>query len=315
MGSEDQNKTVFVDGRKASGTKVIEPATPVLAQTSGVSVAVYLLTRGTELTFGRAADNDVCLPDLNVSQHHARVSAAADGVIVIEDLNSTNGTFVNDERITRRTLGDGDLVQIRPHYALKFRCRASAAPEKPDNDKSVAAPVVRTGLQDRQHLLVEMDKSFFQSKTNNKKLALLMFEVDQFEKITETNGPAAGELVLREMIEIVNGLLDRDDVFAQYENHIFGVLLRNQDDASAAAAAQRIRRAVKYHEFVHDGRKIPVTVSLGIGLVAKHVKNPMDFLSVTLANLAKARRAGHDTINGSRHLRDVVSSLTGKNVA
>ena len=56
MGSEDQNKTVFVGGRKASGTKVIEPGKPALMQASGVTVTVYLLSRGTELTIGRAAD-------------------------------------------------------------------------------------------------------------------------------------------------------------------------------------------------------------------------------------------------------------------
>ena len=315
MGSEDENKTVFVGGHAASGTEAIEPARPNLENASGVSVAVYLLPRGTELTVGRAPENDVCLPDLNVSQHHARVGATAEGDIVIEDLNSTNGTFVNGEKITRRTLGDRDLVLIRPHYVLKFCCQANPVPETTDNDKSDAAPVVRTGLQDRQHLLMEMDESFFESKTHNKQLALLMFEVDHIDAITKAFGPAAGEAVLREMTGIVNGVPGQDDVFAQYENRIFGVLLRNQDEASAAAGAQRIRRAVKHHEFVHDGRKIPVTVSLGIGLVAKHVKNPMDFLSVTLANLAKAKRAGYDTINGSRHLRDVVGSLTNKNVA
>jgi two-component system cell cycle response regulator len=320
LGSEDQNKTVFVGGHAGTGTEAIEPAGPALAQASGVSVAVYLLSRGTELSVGRAPDNDVCLPDLNVSQHHARVRANADGVIVIEDLKSTNGIFVNGERVTQRTLGDGDLVLIRPQYLLKFRCQASPIPETSDNDtagndKSDAAKVVRTGLQGRQDLLMQMDESLFQTKTRDKNLALLMFEVDHLEAMIKAFGPAAGDWVLDEMTKIVNSVLDQDDVFAQYENHIFGVLLRNRDEAAAAVVAQRIRRGVKYHEFVYEGRKIPVTVSLGIGLAEKQVKNPMDFLSATLANLAKARRAGRDTINGRRQLRDVVGSLAGKNVA
>jgi len=315
LGSDDENKTVFVGGRAGTGTEAINPAGPALAQVSGVSVAVYLLSRGTELTIGRAPDNDVCLPDLNVSQHHARVSATADGAIVIEDLKSTNGIFVDGERITQRTLGDGDLVLIRPQYLLKFRCQASPIPETSDDDKSEAPKVVRTGLQDRQDLLMQMDESLFQTKTRDKNLALLMFEVDHLEAITKAFGSAAGDFVLDEMTKVVNAVLDQDDVFAQYENHIFGVLLRNRDDAAAAVVAQRIRRGVKYHEFVHDGRKLPVTVSLGVGLASKQVKNPMDFLSVTLANLAKARRAGRDTINGRRQLREVLGSLVSKNVA
>jgi pSer/pThr/pTyr-binding forkhead associated (FHA) protein len=62
-------------------------------------------------TIGRRADNDVCLPFPAVSAEHAAVvTIGADSFL--EDLESTNGTLVNGERITKHFLRDGDRIDI-----------------------------------------------------------------------------------------------------------------------------------------------------------------------------------------------------------
>jgi pSer/pThr/pTyr-binding forkhead associated (FHA) protein len=66
------------------------------------------------VTIGRAPDNEMAIDNLAVSNYHARIYGEA-GRLVIEDLNSLNGTFVNDMRVERATLRDGDLVQIGKH--------------------------------------------------------------------------------------------------------------------------------------------------------------------------------------------------------
>ena len=64
-------------------------------------------------TIGRASDNGIALADDDyASGYHARVESGLDGISVV-DLNSTNGTFVNGERISgRRRLEEGDILQI-----------------------------------------------------------------------------------------------------------------------------------------------------------------------------------------------------------
>lgn len=65
-----------------------------------------------EMTIGRAAGCQVTLEDTFISQLHARVSPAESG-IVIEDLGSTNGTYLNRHRVTAPVLGNpGDLLQL-----------------------------------------------------------------------------------------------------------------------------------------------------------------------------------------------------------
>jgi pSer/pThr/pTyr-binding forkhead associated (FHA) protein len=66
------------------------------------------------VTIGRAPDNDLSVDNLAVSSYHAKVYFEG-GRMVIEDLNSLNGTFVNDLRVERATLHDGDKVHIGKH--------------------------------------------------------------------------------------------------------------------------------------------------------------------------------------------------------
>ena len=66
------------------------------------------------VTIGRAPDNDLFVDNLAVSNYHAKIYFEA-GRMVVEDLNSLNGTFVNDLRVERATLHDGDKVHIGKH--------------------------------------------------------------------------------------------------------------------------------------------------------------------------------------------------------
>jgi chromosome segregation ATPase len=81
----------------------------LFARTDGDTGIVHLLGRRT--TMGRTPDNDVRIDAEFISRHHA-VALRAGAKTVIEDLNSTNGTYVNGQRINRRTLKDGDLVTL-----------------------------------------------------------------------------------------------------------------------------------------------------------------------------------------------------------
>jgi pSer/pThr/pTyr-binding forkhead associated (FHA) protein len=82
-------------------------ASPSLEQGSGLEVGPVAIT------LGRADDNSAPLPkDDYASSHHARVEAGRDGVWIV-DLDSTNGTWVNGERLAgRRKLHGGDVVRV-----------------------------------------------------------------------------------------------------------------------------------------------------------------------------------------------------------
>lgn len=81
---------------------------------------------GATATIGRHADNTIVLEDPAVSGHHATVSRDGDDEVLM-DLQSTNGTFVNDKRISRHRLQKDDVVRIGKHR-LVFEATNGGAP-------------------------------------------------------------------------------------------------------------------------------------------------------------------------------------------
>jgi len=86
---------------------------------------------------GRAPDNDLPVDNLAVSNYHARVYFEA-GKLVVEDLDSLNGTFVNDLRVERATLHDGDSIYVGKHHVKVDT--SGDAPVPWDSGRKAAAP-------------------------------------------------------------------------------------------------------------------------------------------------------------------------------
>ncbi len=79
-----------------------------------VVVQEYELKEGYSATIGRLPDNDIHIENLAASGHHARIVWESDH-FAVEDTNSLNGTFVNNRRITRSALKDGDVILVGRH--------------------------------------------------------------------------------------------------------------------------------------------------------------------------------------------------------
>ena len=118
------------------------------------------------VTIGRLSDNTVVLDHPSVSSHHACVFSDGEHCIV-EDQQSTNGTFVNGRRVARRTLLNGDVVLVGKHKIV-FDQLASAQPGAPAGAESVANNGETVFLDNRTLL----DKLFIDSDTYRKSEAL-----------------------------------------------------------------------------------------------------------------------------------------------
>jgi pSer/pThr/pTyr-binding forkhead associated (FHA) protein len=75
------------------------------------TTVIFRLASGESKTVGRAARADFIVDAALVSRLHCRV-AADDERIDVEDLSSTNGTFINDRRVNKGQLGSGDRLRI-----------------------------------------------------------------------------------------------------------------------------------------------------------------------------------------------------------
>src|SRR5215469_14022419 len=94
---------------------------------------------GRPVSIGRSPDNDLPIDNLAVSTYHARVYFEG-GRLVVEDLDSLNGTFVNDLRVERAMLHDGDAIWIGKH-SIKVDATADTAIPW-DSGRKAAAPKI-----------------------------------------------------------------------------------------------------------------------------------------------------------------------------
>ena len=90
---------------------------------------------------GRASDNEIFIKSKFVSRHHAQLISSDEGCTV-EDLNSTNGIYIDDERVKRRKLADGDVVSMGLHELVYTDLRQSST------DDSGDLPILDKDLED-----------------------------------------------------------------------------------------------------------------------------------------------------------------------
>jgi len=114
-----------------------ESEMPKLSLMFGNKIVREVPVGGRPVTIGRAPDNDLSVDNLAVSNYHAKIYYEA-GRMVVEDLDSLNGTFVNDLRIERATLHDGDKIHIGKH-TIKVDTSGDA-PLPWDTGRKTAAP-------------------------------------------------------------------------------------------------------------------------------------------------------------------------------
>jgi pSer/pThr/pTyr-binding forkhead associated (FHA) protein len=80
--------------------------------TDGLPEQTFRILPGVPRTIGRSTGADFIVDAALISRVHCRVSALPDGELEVRDLESTNGTYVNGERIEQARLASGDRVQV-----------------------------------------------------------------------------------------------------------------------------------------------------------------------------------------------------------
>lgn len=224
---------------------------------------IHLLEEGTT-SLGRSNDVDIVLNDNRISRHHITLHTHGSKV-AIEDLSSTNGTYVNGHRIKGMTpLNDGDKIQLSANSIFKF-----AWQDKTENifhkelyKMAVLDPT--TALYNKRYFMERFAEEFSLSRRSKTPLSILIMDIDFFKKVNDTYGHLAGDLVLQQIGQLLKQMTRHEDVVARYGGEEFVVMLRGSDEESSYHTAERIRREVENFIFEFEGKRIPVTISAGL---------------------------------------------------
>jgi diguanylate cyclase (GGDEF)-like protein len=251
------------------------------------------LTSDVEL--GRDPACTVRLPAEDVSRRHARITADAEGHVIV-DLASTNGTWVNGRRVDVHPLRAGDRLRLG-----KFVARYVAAGDPLGTELAELARASRrdalTGLPNRRAFDEEVARGVARAARDGSPLAVVVLDVDRFKAVNDTHGHAVGDVVLREIAARAAAAVRGGDLVARVGGEEFALLLHGADLPGALELAERVRAAVASTPIPSGAGPLAVTASLGCAVLA-----PGEAAEAVLARadarLYEAKRGGRDRVSG-----------------
>ena len=249
---------------------VSEPArkTAYLTVMAGARAGEMFKVDRDETVLGRGPQSTVHLDSDGVSRKHARVVRQVDDYI-LEDLGSTNGTFVLSEgleetRVKLRKLGDGDRVQVGTEVILRFNLLddMEAQLQQQLYESAVRDPLTRA--YNRKHFQERLRSEIAHSLRHGGHLSLILLDIDHFKKVNDTWGHPAGDAVLRALSSAIMRAIRVEDVFARVGGEEFVLLARGIDLKNAVAFAERLRKGIERLVIPWGEGTIPVTSSMGV---------------------------------------------------
>jgi diguanylate cyclase (GGDEF)-like protein len=249
----------------------------------------------TPLVVGRGNESDIRINDNSVSRRHARIQPGADGYYAI-DLQSTNGTFVNDMPASMHKLRDGDYLRVG-NCIYRFLTGGNVEAEYHEEIYRLTIIDGLTEIHNKRYLLEFLDRELARSARYGRPLAVLLFDIDHFKGINDQMGHLGGDFTLRELALRVKGGIRKEELFARYGGEEFAVVLPETAREGAIHIAERIRGLVEAQPFAYEGRHYDLTISIGVATtVGEQELSPNDLLRRADERLYQAKREGRNRV-------------------
>ena len=295
----DKEKTAFMQSPMTTKPPINTSSDGVLVvlHPPGPNMGRRFALAKNEHFLGRLAGIDIEIDAEGISRRHARIGRDDSGWFV-EDLGSTNGTQVNDVRITKQTLVDGDLLRCGT-TVCKFLASDSIEATYHVEVYRLSITDGMTGVHNKRYLLELLDRDIGMAARLGNQLSLLMIDIDHFKKINDTHGHLAGDQALKELCRRIEPRLRATDVLARYGGEEFAVVLPATPREGALQVAETLRAIIAAEPFTHGEIKIPVTISLGLGTTDPATPITVtELIKIADDNLYEAKRSGRNRVAG-----------------
>jgi two-component system, cell cycle response regulator len=218
-----------------------------------------------ETVLGRGHGCRVRIEDSALSRRHCRILQRAEGHF-IEDLGSTNGTFVDGEALRQpRRLEDGVRIQMGRDTVLKFSVQDELEMRATRRLYESAMHDPLTGVYNRRYLDDHLEAEFAFAARHGSSLSLMLIDADHFKRVNDTWGHAAGDTALKALAGHLQRSVRTEDMIARFGGEEFAVLAREITLDGARAVAERIRLLVEATPVqLDDGQIVTITVSVGV---------------------------------------------------
>ncbi len=277
-----------------------EPACLVLIYPASSQMGKrYTLTQDAVI-IGRINNCEIPVDLDSVSRRHAIIERRNDGIF-ISDLDSTNGTYVNQRPVQEHRLSDGDQIKIG-NAIFKFLSGGNVESGYHEQIYRITIIDGLTEAYNKRYFLDFLERELARCLRYKRPLSLVMYDLDHFKSVNDTYGHLAGDFVLRELTRRLKTRIRREEILARYGGEEFVVVLPETDKQGAMKFAEQIRHIVEQEPVLFEEDIIPITISIGVatmdGASSAANTNLEVFIKEADDNLYAAKRNGRNCVVG-----------------
>jgi diguanylate cyclase (GGDEF)-like protein len=153
---------------------------------------------------------------------------------------------------------------------------------------------VLTGLYNRRRFEDDAERLFAQAQRNNRRLSLLYFDLDDFKRINDIYGHAAGDAILKGVAQLLSLQSRRNEELYRLGGDEFAILVADAEQHQVEALARRVVATVEKLQFSFDGHEVHVSCSMGIATCSpKDIQDSAtDLMQQADVSMYQAKHAG-----------------------
>ena len=296
----DAERTVKLDLREVplSITKQ-----PVLVILQGQSIGQTVKLDKERTIVGRGSQADLVLRDEIASRQHAEIMQLCVETSCFEyyvnDLDSTNGTFLNGAKVTsQQLLQDGDKIKIGNHL-VKFAMLDESEAEFQEKLHQMTQRDELTGLRSRRSLFAELDRKITEAARSSAppSISVLMMDIDFFKRVNDGRGHIIGSHTIRDVGHIIRDVIGNADLAARYGGEEYMAYVVGPRE-TAFEIAESIRETVEAYAFPASTtvltQTMHITISLGVATFPEDGVAPLEIVQKADQALFRAKLSGRN---------------------
>ncbi len=262
---------------------------PALIVMSGERVGVRATVQG-NVSVGRDVDSVLVLPDQGVSSRHAIVQDRGDSFVLV-DLESTNGTFVNGQKVSEAELRNGDKLTFGTTI-VRFEVQDEADRAYSEMIEELVHIDDLTGLYLRRRFDAELTARVSGALATSEPLALLAMDLDGVKVINDTHGHLFGARTIAECGKLIGRMIAGKGFATRFGGDEFVAALPGYGPAEGYGFAQDICSAICSQPIRHEGVLLNPGISIGVATLPDDAADAVDLFRRADEALYLAKRTG-----------------------
>jgi diguanylate cyclase (GGDEF)-like protein len=250
-----------------------------------------------QVTIGRTLDADLVFQDDRISRRHASISHDPEtNTYTLVDLDSTNGTYVNDQPVRKTVLEDGNKIFIGGTI-LKFMLQDEVEMESGELVDRLLFQDDLTGLVVKRRFYKDLELRLLAASAQDTILSVLMMDMDGLKQVNDTYGHPVGAFVIAEAGKLIGKACNHRGQACRYGGDEFIAYLLNAPKEAAVDMGKRVCSLIRGHVFVKDGISLRLSISVGVATFPQDGKTIDVLVRAADEALYRAKGKGRDGVS------------------